>query len=717
MFFVRSHQLSRICCTVLLLGSAFVSQHTYAQTVSLDPAHSIARTWNEALLSAIRNDRARPTVHARNLFHSSVVSYDAWAVFSDIASPWLLGRQNQSGTPCEFSPETRQRYQQASDVENSRLEVISYANYRLLSDRFSTSPRVARTLVMLNQLMSELGYDISNTSTDITNGEPAALGNYLADCMIRYGNGDGSNQINFYANRYYQPVNPPLDPTASGGQTLPYPNRWQPLSLQTFIGQSGIQGNTPEFIGAEWGNVNGFALSNTDRTINFRNGQRYPVYHDPGSPALLSDDTTAADDYSWGHSLVALWSAHLDPADGITIDISPSSRGNNTYLPETLADLRTFYQAMEGGTADPGHSVNPTTGNAYAPNVVLRGDYTRVLAEYWADGPDSETPPGHWFTIYNEMVADHPLFNRRFYGEGEPLSRLDFDIRTYFILGAAMHDAAIAAWSIKGWYDYVRPISALRHLATLGQSTDPQALNYDPFGLPLVQNRIESVAPTDPLAGVNGVNIGKLKVRAWRGPEFIGNGSTDTAGVGWILIENWWPYQPDTFVTPPFAGYVSGHSTFSRTAAEVLTAITGDEFFPGGMAEFVAEQNSFLKFERGPTEDIRLQWATYRDASDQTSLSRIWGGIHPPVDDIPGRKIGVAVAADVLARSQSFLDGAAPLNDEDIFSPEDDNNPDQQSSSGGGGCTLNPYSTTRDPTMLLLLLLAVFSLRRSMRLW
>ena len=42
--------------------------------------------------------------------------------------------------------------------------------------------------------------------------------------------------------------------------------------------------------------------------------------------------------------------------------------------------------------------MNPSTGQPYESQMVLRGDYTRVLAEFWADGPDSETPPGHWFT-------------------------------------------------------------------------------------------------------------------------------------------------------------------------------------------------------------------------------------------------------------------------------------------------------------------------------
>lgn len=59
--------------------------------------------------------------------------------------------------------------------------------------------------------------------------------------------------------------------------------------------------------------------------------------------------------------------------------------------------------------------------------------------------------------------------------------------------------------------------------------------------------------------------------------------------------------------------------------AEVMTLMTGDEYFPGGMATFNAAQNQYLVFEEGPSQNIQLQWATYRDASDQCSLSRIWG--------------------------------------------------------------------------------------------
>ena len=164
------------------------------------------------------------------------------------------------------------------------------------------------------------------------------------------------------------------------------------------------------------------------------------------------------------------------------------------------------------------------------------------------------------------------------------------------------------------------------------------------------------------LAGEGNENIGKIAIYGWRGPDFITVPETDVAGVGWILAENWWPYQRPSFVTPPFAGYVSGHSTFSRAAAELMTLLTGDEYFPGGMGEFFCPQNEFLVFEDGPSVNVTLQWATYRDASDQTSLSRIWGGIHPPADDLPGRHMGVAVGVEAFEYAEALF-GTACLPD------------------------------------------------------
>jgi hypothetical protein len=48
-----------------------------------------------------------------------------------------------------------------------------------------------------------------------------------------------------------------------------------------------------------------------------------------------------------------------------------------------------------------------------------------------------------------------------------------------------------------------------------------------------------------------------------------------------------------------------------------------------------------LAFEAGPTTDIVLQWATYADAADEAGVSRLYGGIHVPSDDLRGREIGL----------------------------------------------------------------------------
>ncbi len=627
--------------------------------------HSVARLWNEALLQAIREDYARPTVHARNLLHTSVAMYDAWATYDDVASTYFLGKI-VGGYQCNFTD---------PDIQNATLEMreeaISYAAYRLLSHRFSNSPGALTALPRFDSLFTALGFDASIISSDYANGTAAALGNYIAECLIEFGKQDGSNEVNDYGNISYQPVNPPLLPILPGNPDLVDPNRWQPLALDVFIDQSGniIPGSTPEFLGPEWGRVIPFALSEADRTIYERNGSEYWVYHDPGDPPYIDlvNGGEMSEEYKWGFSLVSLWSAHLAPADSVKWDISPASIGNIQDYPNTITGLRDFYNQLNGGDTGLGHTLNPHTGLPYEPQIVPRGDYSRVLAEFWADGPDSETPPGHWFTILN-YVNDHPLFVKKFKGTGALVDDLEWDVKAYFILAGAVHDAAVAAWGIKGWYDYIRPVSAIRSMADRGQSSDPLLSNYSPSGIPLVPGYIETVAIGDPLLGINNENIGKIKLYAWRGPNYIDNPDFDMAGVGWILAENWWPYQRPSFVTPPFAGYISGHSAFSRAAAEVMTLLTGNEFFPGGMGEFLAKKNEFLVFEEGPSMDIMLQWATYRDASDQTSLSRIWGGIHPPADDIPGRLIGETIGIKAFQFSERYFDGQVTSLDPETFS-------------------------------------------------
>ncbi len=632
--------------------------------------HDIAFEWIEVQLKGIRTDFARPPIHARNLYHVSLAMYDAWAAYDDVAETMLLGK-TLGGYTSEFDgiPESILPFLTFPDAQE---EAISYAAYRVLTHRYENSPGVVTAQARFDSLFAAKGYDPGLTSSNYSGGSPAALGNYIAEQVIAFGIQDGANEAFDYVNLYYEPLNEQMVMSDPGNPTIADPNRWQPLAIDGFVDQSGqVLDSSPPFQSPEWGWVVPFALTDDQLVIYERDNELWPTYLDPGPPVYIGGDQPAAADSMFRHhfAMVSIWQSHHDPYNGVMIDASPASIGNAPDFPETLEEYGDFYTYFDGGDAGVGHDINPITGLPYEEQSVPLGDYTRILAEFWADGPDSETPPGHWFSILNEVMT-HPAFTYDWLGEGDEITPLQYEVQAYLTLGGAVHDAAIAAWGLKGYYDYVRPVSAIRYMADQGQSSDPALPSYSPSGIPLFPGLIELVDDTDSLAGAEGEHIGKIKVYTWRGPDYIvtyelENGldapvdsAGNISGVGWILAENWWPYQRPSFVTPPFAGYVSGHSTFSRAAAEVLTAITGDPYFPGGMGEFECPQDDFLVFEIGPSVDVTLQWATYYDASDQCSLSRIWGGIHPVTDDIRGRQMGIVVGTQSVTLAQSYFDGS-----------------------------------------------------------
>ena len=626
-------------------------------SLSYDPTlsdKSIARIWNELVLEGIRGDFAKPTVHARNLFHSSLLMYDIWAIHDEIADTYFLGK-TLNNTFIEFDG-----FSPFKSKTESINEAISYAMYRLIIQRYSGTPGFDNLHERMMILMQALDYDVSYDSHIYQYGNAAALGNYIASHLIDFGLNDGSREATNYDNAFYMPSNLPLVLDGYENQNFSSfnPNNWQPLTLELFIDQSGniTDNNNPDFLSPEWGSVYPFALKSSQQNTFSKNNNKYKVYLDPGAPPYYDAtiNSEGFNDYKSGFAMVSIWGSHLDSNDNVLWDISPGAIGNLDFEVLSQNNVISNYNYLDGGDFSLGHQVNPITGDIYKSNTVKRGDYTRVLAEFWADGPDSETPPGHWFTILN-YVNDNPLLDKNFEGQNEILSDLEWDVKSYFTLGGAMHDAAIAAWSVKGWYDYIRPVSAIRYMCSLGQSSNPEKPSYNSLGIPLIEGYIELIMSDDPLVGSNNENLNKIKVKSWRGHDYVQNPKTTSAGVDWILGERWWPYQRPSFVTPPFAGYVSGHSTYSRAAAEVLKAFTGSSFFPGGMGEFKAPKDDFLVFEKGPSETVVLQWATYADAADQCSLSRIWGGIHPPADDIPGRIMGEIIGKQAFEQAKSLF--------------------------------------------------------------
>jgi hypothetical protein len=218
-------------------------------------------------------------------------------------------------------------------------------------------------------------------------------------------------------------------------------------------------------------------------------------------------------------------------------------------------------------------------------------DQQKAIAEYWANGPKSETPPGQWHKIAG-WVSQRDQFD------------LDTDLKLFFMLSNTVMDASISCWECKRYYDYVRPITAIRALFT-GQQVK---------GLVSAQ-----------------------------------------VGIGLMAGELWHPYQLSTFSTPPFAEFVSGHSTFSSASAEILRRFTGAD----GYGESVTlAANSATHQVATPKQSVTLQWSTFTEAAQEAGLSRLYGGIHFEPGNEVGQNMGGKVAAKVWDKTFRLLHGS-----------------------------------------------------------
>ena len=630
---------------------------------------SAARIWNEQTLAAIRINLPNPPAHARNLHHTAVAMYDAWAAYDATAVGYIYNEKISPLPP---------------NVEAARHEAISYAAYRVLRSRFGTGQGSATTLASLDAQLIALGYSTAVGQSAATGAAtPPELGKRIGDAILTWGNSDGFSQTG-YPQAYSSSVNPnmltdramtvignnlefPSQPNMPLGVGIPLiaynysadtnPNFWQPLALSSSISQNGIPipGGIQTFVGVQSMATTPFSLTRTDPL---------KPWIDPfGGPSRLSRTgnpsvTDAA--YKEGAMDVLRKSAKLN--DPTTFDISPGAIGNNPLGADT-------------GT---GYAVNPVTNLPYAPNPAKLGDYARVLAEYWADGPHSETPPGHWHVLANE-VADDPLVGKKMRGTGPTLNDLEWDVKTYFSIAGAVHDAACAAWSLKRHYSGPRPITMIRYMGIMGQSTDAGGPRYHAQGLPLEPGIVEVITAASSGIGqrhqliwdlaanayTSGVfRLGEIVVYSYPGegrnqpaPQLPPVPATSQNTVRWMFAKDWLPFQRKTFNTPAFPGYVSGHSCFSRAAAEVLTLLTGSPSFPGGFHHQVFPANS-MQIDLGPSAAVDLQWNTYYDAADQAGQSRRWGGIHPGEDDYAARIIGAEVGKSAFALAEKYWNGA-----------------------------------------------------------
>jgi PAP2 superfamily len=172
-----------------------------------------------------------------------------------------------------------------------------------------------------------------------------------------------------------------------------------------------------------------------------------------------------------GHLLIAR--AENDGADTVWSGTAPTGSGfwvptppANIYPPlEPLAGTWRTWNLTSASEFRPGPP--PAYGSppflaemneVYAISQSLT-DEQRRIANYWADGAGTVTPPGHWNAIAVDLVR----------AAGLPTGRA---ARLFAALDTAQADAFIACWDAKYAYWSLRPVTAIRRLI------DPNWLSY-----------------------------------------------------------------------------------------------------------------------------------------------------------------------------------------------------------------------------------------------
>jgi hypothetical protein len=233
----------------------------------------------------------------------------------------------------------------------------------------------------------------------------------------------------------------------------------------------------------------------------------------------------------------------------------------------------------------------------------------KALVEFMRDGPRSTGQSGHWLRFAQD------LSHRDRYG-------LDQDVKLFFCVANVAFDAFVSCWDAKRFYNSSRPYWYVRY-----------------------------------------TKQGKM-IKGYAGPG---------QGVKTIPAEDWLPYSPLTFLTPPFPGYTSGHATVSGAASKVLELFSGSDRF-----EVVAKRCAGELTEPGipmatiqaiegvpatavaPTCYVDLQLPTFSATADMAALSRLLGGYHIRTDNEVGLAMGRKLAFFCFTRYRAYWDGSNP---------------------------------------------------------
>jgi hypothetical protein len=531
---------------------------------------TVVSDWNAAALAEVRLSRSLrngPPIVARALAIAHTCMYDAWAAYDDIAV----------GTT-DTDPQRGRRRPLDERTDENKAKAISFAAYRCLRNLYpdgSLPPPLAQPSVRLNDMLGSLGYNLDETcSADdecraADPATPAGMGNIAAQAVIDARRHDGSNQYGDLTPAPCPVFTPWPQPCSASayGQTSANPGRTGAYSDYVADGYTPYVPSNPLM-----GYCNPLVAVCERQDIVDPN-QWQPLIFSNGQACLDSESGTeetcpgiqvfVAPHWERVTPFALTSSSQFD--DILTIPPPDYMKNSGRYL-DDVSDMIQFSRSLD--------------------------TRRKLIVEYWADGPSSELPPGHW-GVFAQFVSRRDNHT------------IDQDAKMFFAMHNASFDAGIVAWHIKRKYNGVRPITAMR-FAKRSQT-----------------------------------------IYAWGGPG---------RPIEPIPGEKWSPYNPGTNLTPPFPGYFSGHSVFSRSSATVLSLFTGNYYF--GFSTVLPA--NFGRVEPGiPPVPTTLSYATFSDAADEAGLSRLYGGIHFADDNETAQHVGYLIGAQAWSKALTYFNGTA----------------------------------------------------------
>jgi membrane-associated phospholipid phosphatase len=255
-----------------------------------------------------------------------------------------------------------------------------------------------------------------------------------------------------------------------------------------------------------------------------------------------------------------------------------------------------------------------------APGTPEWAEQVRTLVDVSANLTDREKAIAEFWVPWGSPPPAHMLELTRFLSSRDDL-RLDEEVKLFFVIGVALHDTAIATWEAKYHYDYARPLSAIRALG------DAPLKGWRP---PETPPAFAYSAPATRLAA--------------------GTGPAAAGPVGERPAAEWSSYLP----TPAFPAYVSGHAAFTAAWARAAELATGKTEF--GLRASVTR---LYTEQRRLDQPVELVYPTLWSAAEASGVSRIYGGIHWPVDHTEGLELGRKVAEKAWRRASEFMLGTA----------------------------------------------------------